>query len=80
MGLVKVAFLWELLSMDFSVLISDLDVVWLNGHWKRWMSWEFEPPLPEASFIALADILVTTDELDVARDTMGKRPPAGKNE
>merc|ERR1740124_1585495 len=34
MGLVKVAFLWELLSAGFSVLISDLDVVWLNGHWQ----------------------------------------------
>ena len=77
MGLVKVAFLWELLSMDFSVLISDLDVVWLNGQWQRWMSWDFAAPLPEASLIALADILVTTDELDAARDVKGQRPPPG---
>ena len=38
MGLVKVAFLWELLSIGFHVLISDLDVVWLNGKWARWMT------------------------------------------
>ena len=30
----QVAFLWELLQIGFSVLISDLDVVWLNGHWQ----------------------------------------------
>ena len=65
MGLVKVAFLWELLSVGFDVLISDLDVVWLNGHWQRWMTWAHAaaPPVQEASLIALADVLVTTDEL-----------------
>ena len=65
MGLVKVAFLWELLFAGFSVLISDLDVVWLNGHWQRWMTWSHAaaPPVQEASLIALADVLVTTDEL-----------------
>lgn len=64
--------------MDFSVLISDLDVVWLNGRWERWMSWQAAlPPLPEASLIALADILVTTDELDANRDLKGERPPPG---
>ena len=63
MGLCKVAFLWELLSAGFSVLISDLDVVWLNGHWQRWMTWTDpqHPPVREASLIALADVLVTTE-------------------
>ena len=51
MGLVKVAFLWELLSARFSVLISDLDVVWLNGHWQRWMTWSHAAaqPVPEVN-------------------------------
>ena len=62
MGLVKVAFLWELLVAGLNVLISDLDVVWLNGHWARWMAYGgAEPPLPEASLLAAADILVSTD-------------------
>ena len=75
----KVAFLWELLSAGFDVLISDLDVVWLNGHWARWMSWAqpSSPPLPEAALIALADVLVTTDELDADRDLTGVKPGAG---
>lgn len=74
MGLVKVAFLWELLSAGFNVLISDLDVVWLNGHWQRWMTWAeaaSQPPVPQAAVLAAADVLVTTDELDTARDTAG---------
>ena len=48
MGHVKVAFLWELLSTA-DVLISDLDVVWLNDHWQRWMTWArgaVAPPVP----------------------------------
>ena len=75
MGLVKVAFLWELLTTGFNVLISDLDVVWLNGHWQRWMTWTdpVHPPLPEAQVIALADVLVTTDELSAQRDAQGGR-------
>jgi len=79
MGLVKVAFLWELLSVGYSVLISDLDVVWLNGHWPRWMMYGHpsEAPLPEASLIAAADVLVTTDELNAELDISGRRPGAG---
>ena len=58
-------------SAGFNVLISDLDVVWLNGHW-RWMTWAeaaSQPPVPQAAVLA-ADVLVTTDELDT-RDTAG---------
>ena len=78
MGLVKAAFLWELLVANFDVLISDLDVVWLNSHWQRWMTWAASsPPLLEASHIALADVLVTTDELDAAHDMTGKKPEFG---
>ena len=70
MGLVKVAFLWELLTIGFDVLISDLDVVWLNDHWQRWMTYadKQRPPVPEATLIAAADVLVTTDELDHVRN------------
>jgi len=79
MGLVKVAFLWELLSARFSVLISDLDVVWLNGHWQRWMAYpqqqqqqpQPDAPCAEARLIALADVLVSTDEIDPAADARG---------
>ena len=73
MGLVKAAFLWELLLMKYDVLISDLDVVWLNGHWARWMSYANpkEPPLPQASLIAMADVLVSTDEINAAHDGPG---------
>tara|TARA_B100000524_G_scaffold344764_1_gene242466 strand:+ start:205 stop:2913 length:2709 start_codon:yes stop_codon:yes gene_type:complete len=97
MGLVKVAFLWELLNVGFHVLISDLDVVWINGHWQRWMSWDgaaaahaaaahaagapaaVSPPVQEASLIALADILVTTDELDTDKDSKGFQPNSGSD-
>jgi len=73
MGLVKVAFLWELLAVGFSVLNSDLDVVWLNGHWQRWMTHSdpTHPAVPEAALIAAADVLVTTDGLDVRQDARG---------
>eukprot|EP00908_Phaeocystis_cordata_P014225 Transcript_25326.p1 GENE.Transcript_25326~~Transcript_25326.p1 ORF type:complete len:470 (+),score=180.70 Transcript_25326:59-1411(+) len=76
MGLVKVAFLWELVTLGFDVLISDLDVVWLNGHWQRWMTWDdpLTPPVPEAALAARADILVSTDELSIANDLRGGRP------
>ena len=65
--------------MGYSVLISDLDVVWLNGHWPRWMMYGHpsEAPLPEASLIAAADVLVTTDELNAELDISGRRPGAG---
>ena len=81
MGLVKVAFLWELLTAGFSVLISDLDVVWLNGHWQRWMSWAdaARPPVQQAHLIALADVLVTTDELSTERDEQGGVPGMGSD-
>lgn len=71
----QVAFLWELLSLGFNILISDLDVVWLNGHWARWMTWDVpNVTVPEAQLIALADVLVTTDELNAERDANGGRP------
>jgi hypothetical protein len=77
----QVAFLWELLSAGYSILISDLDVVWLNGHWPRWMAYghPLEPPLPEASLIAAADVLVTTDELNAETDISGRRPSSDLN-
>ena len=68
LGLVKVAFLWELVSLRFDVLISDLDVVWLRGGWERWMSHRQpgRPPLREAALLAMADVLVSTDELSTS--------------
>lgn len=50
LGVVKAAFLWELTSLGFDVLISDLDVVWLSNGWERWMTYRNpdRPPLPEA--------------------------------
>ena len=68
-------------SNPHQVLISDLDVVWLNGHWQRWMTWTHAAaqPVREASLIALADVLVTTDELDPAADAKGMRPGPGQD-
>ena len=72
-GLVKAAFLWELLRLGYDVLISDLDVVWLRGGWERWMTYRNPrlPPLPEARLMAMADVLVSTDELDTEYDAHG---------
>ena len=69
LGLVKAAFLWELLRLGYDVLISDLDVVWINDGWERWMTYRnaARPPLPEAEMQAMADVLVSTDELDEHR-------------
>ena len=71
MGLVKVAFLWELLTAGYNVLISDLDVVWLTPHWRRWMAYgdPNQPPLREAALSALADVLVSTDEINHRADS-----------
>ena len=70
LGLVKAAFLWELLRLGYDVLISDLDVVWINDGWERWMTYRnaARPPLPEAEMQAMADVLVSTDELDELYD------------
>ena len=74
LGLVKASFLWELLSLGYDVLISDLDVVWLSSQWEPWMSYRApaRPPLPEAALLAMADVLVSTDELDEAFDGHGR--------
>ena len=63
----------QLLEIGFHVLISDLDVVWLNDHLQRWMTWAdaSHPPVAEAALIAFADVLVTTDELSAERDAKG---------
>ena len=73
-GLVKAAFLWELLQLGYDVLISDLDIVWLNPRWEPWMTYRHEdthPPYREAALIAMSDVLVSTDELDEAFDGYG---------
>ena len=68
-GLVKIAFLWELVNIGFDVLISDLDIVWLSPHWERWMTYK-QPgtPVAEAALMAMADVLVSTDELNEEED------------
>ena len=81
-GLVKAAFLWELLALGFDVLISDLDIVWLSPRWEPWMTYRHEatyPPYREAALMAMADVLVSTDELDEAYDGFGswERYPFG---
>ena len=74
LGVVKAAFLWELTSLGYDVLISDLDVVWLADGWERWMTFRYpeRPPLPEARLQAMADVLVSTDELDEEFDAHGR--------
>ena len=74
LGLVKAAFLWELLNLGYDVLISDLDVVWLGNGWEHWMTYRnpLRPPLREASLQAMADVLVSTDELDEDFDAHGR--------
>ena len=75
-GSLKVKLILELLQPGFSVLLSDLDVIWLSSHWRAWML----PPsptdddddaallLPEARLLHFADVLVSTDELDAGLD------------
>lgn len=43
------------------------------NYWQRWMTWRqpASPPVAEASLIAAADVLVTTDELSAERDATG---------
>ena len=73
LGLVKAAFLWELASLGYDVLISDLDVVWLSTGWERWMTYrQASAPLAEAAMQAMADVLVSTDELDEEFDAHGR--------
>lgn len=74
LGVVKAAFLWELASLGYDVLISDLDVVWIADGWERWMTYRRldRPPLPEARLQAMADVLVSTDELDEEFDAHGR--------
>ena len=66
-------------SRRSSTCSSDLDVVWLNDHWQRWMTWAEaqSPPVHEAALIAMADVLVATDELSAIRDAKGGRLHAG---
>ena len=64
----------ELLCLGYDVLISDLDIVWLKPRWEPWMTYRHEathPPYREAALMAMADVLVSTDELDEAYDGVG---------
>ena len=60
LGLVKAAFLWELLQLGYDVLISDLDVVWLSAQWEAWMTYRVpsQPPLPEVRVRVRAGVRV----------------------
>ena len=55
------------------MLISDLDVIWLSPRWEPWMTYRVpaHPPMAEAALLAMADVLVSTDELDEAFDAHG---------
>jgi hypothetical protein len=61
MGGVKTAFVWELLSAGLHPVLSDADVVWLADP---------RPYFDNAS-LAQADILVSTDCIEVANDEAG---------
>ena len=55
------------------MLISDLDVIWLSPRWEPWMTYRVpaHPPMAEAALLAMADVLVSTDELDEDFDGHG---------
>jgi hypothetical protein len=61
MGGVKTAFVWELLSAGLHPVLSDADVVWLRDP---------RPYFDNAS-LAQADILVSTDCIEIANDEAG---------
>ena len=77
LGDLKLEFLTNLLELGFTVLYSDLDVVWLAPGWERWMvaapmrTAGRDGPLAEARLLVHADILVSTDELDAHEDALG---------
>ena len=77
LGDLKLEFLTNLLELGFTVLYSDLDVVWLAPGWERWMvaapmrTAGRGGPLAEARLLVHADILVSTDELDAHEDALG---------
>ena len=70
MGVLKVSLLIEMLTAGFSVLMSDADVIWLDGGWRAWMMppGRSERPIAEAALLHYADVLVSTDELDTEMD------------
>merc|ERR1712167_517880 len=68
LGTVKTALLLALLKPGFSVLLSDADVIWVDGAWRRWMLPTAADLLPEATLLSMADVLISTDELDAAED------------
>lgn len=75
LGRLKVRFLLELLESGFNVLYSDVDVVWLEPGWREWMVASDvreagATTLPEARLLVLADVLVSTDELDASTDEL----------
>ena len=56
MGILKVRFFMEFMRSGFDVLCSDLDVMWL-GDPRPWIQGRMET----SSFLALADVIVSTD-------------------
>ena len=83
LGRLKLALLLALLAPGFSVLMSDVDVVWLGRDWSAWMLLpaprdttnltattpsDATPPLAEAVLLHHADVLVSTDALDASMD------------
>ena len=75
-GLLKASFIAQWLASGYSVLFSDLDVVWLSAGWESWAV-PAAARLPEARLTALADVLLSTDELDVHADERSGSSPSG---
>ena len=72
LGELKMDLLHGLLSAGWDVLISDADVLWLDSPWS-WLGGFGVASPPEAAKMVLADVLISSDAVDLNMDTVAKR-------
>jgi hypothetical protein len=64
MGLVKELFIRQVLLAGFDAMVSDVDVVWLQPPWPLVRYSSAGPPVePEAALLALADVILSVDQV-----------------
>lgn len=68
MATLKTELLRGLLQSGWDIMLSDVDVSWLDSPW-RWIGTNGVAPVPEAAMMAKADVLVSSDVVEIEADS-----------
>ena len=71
MGLIKQVFIREMLDAGLDAMVSDVDVAWLRSPWPliRYSSGAHPPVQPRCKLLALADVVLSVDQVQQYMDT-----------